>query len=92
MILIDFIVITGDILRSVNDIPIVKLGISSVYRGSLYRGSAPYVTFTGQTIVDRYIVIPQVAKAKSECMVIALTTSCQYKTLYMKLKRSRHGP
>ena len=31
---IDFIVITGNILRSVNDIPIVKPGIS------LYRGSA----------------------------------------------------
>ena len=38
---IDFIVITGNILRSVNDIPIVKSGIS-LYRRSLYRGSAPY--------------------------------------------------
>ena len=39
---IDFIVITGNILRSVNDIPIVKPGIS-LYRRSLYRGSAPYI-------------------------------------------------
>ena len=39
---IDFIVITGNILPSVNDIPIVKPGIS-LYRRSLYRGSAPYI-------------------------------------------------
>ena len=39
---IDFIVITGDILRSDNDISIVKPGIS-FYRRSLYRGSAPYI-------------------------------------------------
>ena len=34
---IDFIVVTGNILRSVNNIPIVKPGIS------LYRSSAPYI-------------------------------------------------
>ena len=39
---IDFIVINGNDLRSVNDIPIVKPGIS-LYRRSLYRGSAPYI-------------------------------------------------
>ena len=39
---VDFIVITGNILRSVNDIPIVKLGIS-LYRRSLYQGSAPHI-------------------------------------------------
>ena len=39
---IDFIVITGNILRSVNDIPIIKPGIS-LYRRSLNRGSAPYI-------------------------------------------------
>ena len=37
-------------------------------------------------------VLPQVAQAKIECMVIELMTSCKYKTLYGKLKWSRHGP
>ena len=39
---IDFIVITGNILCSVNDIPIVKPGIL-LYQRSLYWGSAPYI-------------------------------------------------
>ena len=39
---IDFIIIAGNILRSVNIIPIVKPGIS-LYRRSLYLGSAPYI-------------------------------------------------
>ena len=39
---VDFIVITGNILRSVNDNPIVKPGIS-LYRRSLYRGSDLYI-------------------------------------------------
>ena len=40
---IDFImIITGNILHSANDIPIVRPGILW-YRKSLYRGSAPYI-------------------------------------------------
>ena len=37
----DFIVITENILRSVNDNPIVRPGIS-LYRRSLYRSFAPF--------------------------------------------------
>ena len=49
---IDFIVITGNILLSVNDISIVKPGIS------IYRGSAPYILL--QLLVGKrmLIVIP----------------------------------
>ena len=71
---IDFIVITGNILRSVNDIPIVKPGIS-LYRRSLYDLIPRFcpihftITFAGQTNVDRYteyryiqnIVIPGIS-------------------------------
>ena len=47
-------------MSSVNNVPIITLGIS-LYRRLLYRGSAPYI-FT-VTIVDRYtenIVIPKI--------------------------------
>ena len=51
---IDFIVITRNILRSVNDIPIVKPGIS-LYRKSLHWRSAHtfYYNIAGQTNMDR---------------------------------------
>ena len=52
---IDFI-ITGNILRSVNAIPIVKPKIS-LYRRSLYRGFCSIhftIVFAGQTNVDSY--------------------------------------
>ena len=51
---IDFIVITRNILRSVNDIPIVKPGIS-LYRTSLHWRSAHtfYYNIAGQTNMDR---------------------------------------
>ena len=39
---VDSIVITRSILCSVNDSPIVKPGVS-LYRRSLYRGSAQYI-------------------------------------------------
>ena len=55
---IDFIVILiGNILRSVNDIPIVKPGIS-LYQRLLYRGSAPYISL--QLLLGKriWIVIP----------------------------------
>ena len=46
--------ITGNILRSVNDIPIVKPGIS-LYRRSLYRGSEPTLGTRGNTRLNRNI-------------------------------------
>ena len=73
---IDFIVIPGTILRSGNKIPIVKLGIS-LNRRSLNWGSAPYITFAGETNLYRYtgnivkpkIVIPHIVKPGFHCIV-----------------------
>ena len=65
----DFIVITGNILRSVNDIPGPSLNREYRYTKICYTGVLPHTDFTmafaGQTIVDRYtgnIVIPKIVK------------------------------
>ena len=70
---VDFIIITRNILRLLNNTPIVKPGIS-LYQRSLYMGFRLIhftVTFAGQTIVDRYtgnIVIPKIVKLGFHCI------------------------
>ena len=54
---IDFIVITGNILRSVNEIPIVIYTGNIVIRKIVIPGFCPIhftTTFAGQTNLDRY--------------------------------------
>ena len=54
---IDFIVITGNILRSVDDIPFCPIHFT--------------ITFSGQMIVHRYtgnIVLPKIVKPGFRCM------------------------
>ena len=38
-----------------------------------------------QYMLSFVVVVSQVTQGKSECIVIELTTSCKYKTLYGKL-------
>ena len=64
------IIIAGNILRSVNDIPIGKLGIP-LYQRSLYPGFTK--TIAGQMKVDRYtgkIVIPKITQPRFHCIDI----------------------
>ena len=51
---VDFIIITRNTLRSVNDIPIIKLGIS-FYQKSLYRCSSQYILL--QLLLGKRILI-----------------------------------
>ena len=72
---VDFIVITGNILRSINDNPIVKPGRNIVSIPKIViSGFCPThftLTFAGQTIVDRYtgnIVKPKVVTLRFHCI------------------------
>ena len=56
---IDFIVITGNILRSVKNIPIIKPGILLYFTEDHYAGVLPHtfyntITIVGQMNVDHY--------------------------------------
>ena len=73
---------SGDSWHGVIRERLSKRGTPGVIRERLPKWESPGVIY-GREIQSGER--PQVAKAKSECMVIELTTSCKYKTLYGKL-------